>query len=194
MTTISFKDLLQEAKSVSHEALPLGDYDVEIETADAVTSSTGKPMIKVKARVINGPHERRPVLTQFVLSMENSTAVSIFFRNMRSFGLDEAFFASLGMVGDLTPVASALVGRRARWTLGHREWQGETRNEVTAIKPYTGAPGPQASVPTTGVPGPVAPTGGASPSSVPSSAPPVLPAPATSGDAPTPPAPPELPF
>lgn len=156
MTTIDFKQALQEAKGASMDALPIGDYDVEVAKSEATVSSNGKPMIKVSMKVVGGPYERRTVLNQFVMSQDNPVALSIFFRHMRAFGLDEQFFMSLGR-GSIEPVANALLGRRARLTLGHREWQGETRNEVKAVKPYTGAPtaGPAAGPVST--PGPVAP-------------------------------------
>lgn len=156
MSTIDFTRALQDAKGASFEALPVGDYDVEVAKSEAVTSSNGKPMIKVTMKVVSGPYEKRPIMNQFVMSVENPTALNIFFRHMRAFGLDDAFFASLGSTGSLEPVAHALLNRRARLTLGHREWQGETRNEVKAVKPYTGAPPVTPPPgPTTG-PGPVA--------------------------------------
>jgi len=176
LTTIDFTKAIQDAKGASFEALPQGDYDVEVAKTDAVTSQNGKPMIKTTMRVVSGPYERRPIINQFVFSGDNPTAVAIFFRHMKAFGLDEAFFASLGSVGSLEPVATALVGRRARLTIGHREWQGETRNEVKAVKPYTGAP---AMAPPPGPGGPVAPTAGPAP---------LPPRPAVAG--PTAPAPP----
>jgi hypothetical protein len=178
LTTIDFTKAIQDAKGASFEALPQGDYDVEVAKADAVTSQNGKPMIKTTMRVVSGPYERRPIINQFVFSGDNPTAVAIFFRHMKAFGLDEAFFAALGSVASLEPVATALVNRRARLTIGHREWQGETRNEVKAVKPYTGAP---TMAPPPGPGGPVAPTVG--PAALP-------PRPAVAG--PTAPAPPPV--
>lgn len=171
MTTIDFNRAVQDAKGASFEALPIGDYDVEVAKTEAVTSSNGKPMVKTTFKVVSGPYERRPIINQFVLSTDNPMAMAIFFRHMKAFGLTEDWFASLGQVASLEPVASALLGRRARLTLGHREWQGETRNEVKAVKPYTGAPA-QA--------GPAGPTTG------PLAGPPV------GGPAPLPPAPPAV--
>ena len=148
MVTIDFAKALQDAKGASFEALPIGDYDVEVAKAEAVTSQNGKPMIKTTMRVVSGPYEKRPIINQFVLSVENAQAVAIFFRHMKAFGLTEEWFASLGQQGSLGPVADALLGRRARLTIGHREWQGEMRNEVKAVKPYTGAPAMAPSGPT----------------------------------------------
>lgn len=138
MTTINFNQAIQDAKSVSFEALPIGDYDIRVIESTATTASSGKPMIKVKMEVITGPYAPRKVFNQFVLSLENPNAVSIFFRHMRAFGLDEQFFAALGPEGSLDPVAAALLGRQATVKLGHREWQGENRNNCEGFKPFTG--------------------------------------------------------
>lgn len=211
MTTFNFNELLENAKSASYEALPIGDYNIEITEANATTSQNGKPMIKVKMRVTAGPYEKRQLFNQFVLSIENPQALAIFFRHMAAFGLDQNFFAQLGQTQDLTPVAQALLGRHATVTLGHREWQGETRNDVTNIKPIQGgvpspnglpgnaAPMPQASVPApSAVPTP-APTVPTTPASAPAPqaqapaapapAPPAPPAPAAPQQAPAPQAP-----
>lgn len=150
MTTIDFSKALADAKSASFEAMPDGNYNIEVVKAEAVTASTGRPMIKCKMKVIDGPYQNRPVMTQFVLVIDNPNALAMFFRNMKGFGLDENFFAQLGS-GQLEPVAAALVSRRAQVTLGTRKWNGEDRNEVTGIKPYTGAPGTMTGTP--GVPG-----------------------------------------
>lgn len=176
MTTIDFSKALADAKTVSFEPLPNGDYDIEVTSCDAVTSGNGKPMLKAKMKVISGPHMNRPIINNFVLSLDNAVAVSIFFRQMKCFGLTDEYFAALGPNGSLEPVAAALVTRRARLTLGQREWAGEMRNEVKGVKPYTGAPvagqpnaGPVMAPPT----GPVAP-----PVPTPTSAPVPAPAPA----------------
>lgn len=167
MTTIDFGKAIQDAKGASFEPLPVGDYDVEVAKSEAVTSQNGKPMIKTTMRVVSGPYEKRPIINNFVLSLENPQATAIFFRHMKAFGLTEEWFASLGKVGSLEPVASALIGRRVRLSVAHREWNGEMRNEVKAVKPYTGAPpqvgpagpsGPLAGPPSGGpVAGPTAP-------------------------------------
>jgi hypothetical protein len=162
LTTIDFNKALADAKSASFEALPKGDYNIEVASADAVTAATGRPMIKCKMKVIDGPYQNRPVMTQFVLVIDNPNALSMFFRNMKNFGIDEAFFAQMGQMGSLEPVAAALVGRRAQVTLGIRPWNGEDRNEVTNIKKYTGAPGTATGPSAPGMPG-MPPMGGPDP-------------------------------
>ena len=175
MATFDFNKLLETAKSASFEALPDGDYDAECISADAVTSSTGKPMIKCKFEVIAGPHAKRKFFNQFVLSTDNEVALAMFFRHMKAFGMDENFFAAVGS-GGLSPVAQTMVGRRARFTLGHREWQGENRNEVKAVKPLAGGVS-VGGMPGAGVPGLPGLPGGL-PTSAPSPTPPVAAPPA----------------
>jgi hypothetical protein len=140
VTTINFNQAIQDAKSVSFEALPIGEYRIRIIESTATMSQTHKPMIKVKMEVTEGPYAPRKVFNQFTLSLENPNAVAIFFRQMKAFGLDEQFFASLGAQGSLDPVASALMGREAYVKLSHREWQGETRNNCEGFRPVVGAP------------------------------------------------------
>lgn len=159
-TVYNFKDLLAQAKTASFEALPIGNYDVEIHEATAVTSSTQKPMIKIKAKVFTGPHTKRTVMTQFTLSVDNAIALNIFFRNLRAFGLTDEWLTAIGGAQDLTPIAQALVGRKATFKLKQKTWQGELRNEVEGVFPLSGAPsappqmlpgsGPIAGVPTGG--------------------------------------------
>jgi hypothetical protein len=141
VTTIDFKRAIQDAKSASFEALPVGDYDVEVVESTAVRSSNGKPMVKVQLQVLSGPFQNRRIFNNFVFSADNAMAMSIFFRHMKCFGLTEDFFAGMGTNGSMEVVANELLRKRARVTLGIRQWQGEDRNEVNQIKPYTGAPG-----------------------------------------------------
>jgi hypothetical protein len=187
VATFDFNTLMETAKSASFEALPDGPYDAECISADAVTSTTGKPMIKCKFEVIAGPHAKRKFFNQFVLSTDNEVALAMFFRHMKAFGLDENFFKAVGS-GGLGPVAQTMVGRRARFDLGHREWNGENRNEVKSVKPITGG------VSTGGLPGaaaPVAPGLPGLPGLPTSSAPPVAAPPAPAVTQPTPPTPPQ---
>jgi hypothetical protein len=161
MTVLNFKALLQEAKTASFEALPKGDYPVTIIAADAITSSTGKPMIKVKAEVMAGHAAAgKKVFNNFVISEENPTALNFFFTHMAILGVPESFFMQ---VSDLTPVAAALVGRSAIFSLSQREFpvgSGQMRNQVDGVKPLAGVPGAvtaPATAPVGGIPTPQVP-------------------------------------
>lgn len=156
---------METAKNASFDPLPIGNYDAECISADAVTSSTGKPMIKCKFEVITGPHAKRKFFNQYVLSVENEVALAMFFRQMKAFGMDENFFAAVGAQG-LGPVAQTMLGKRATFELGIRKWQDEDRNEVKSTKPLAGGTMPgglpgSGAVLLPGLPGtPGLPTGG----------------------------------
>lgn len=146
-TVYDFNALLKEA--ATGNAWPIGDYDFEVVEALATkAANSGNPMIKVKFRCIVGPYAGKIVNNNFNLTPDNGVALNIFFRHMAALGLDSQFFAALGTTGDLTPVAQALLGRRARVTLSHREWpagSGMMTNQVAGVKPMDGLPagGPQ---------------------------------------------------
>ena len=180
MTETTWAELVNNSKN-QLEPVPPGDYDVRVLDASEDKSSTGKLMIRVKFEIITGPHAPRKIPTQFVLSDENPMALAIFFRHMQSMGLNADFFSQLPPpVGDSmlqagAMIASALLNRQCRVTLGIRAWQGVDRNEVKAVLPPLGgvpvAPGTVTGVATPG--GPVAPgaTSIPSPTSTPTSMP-----------------------
>ena len=172
--------------------LPDGQYAVVISDCTATKSANGKPMLKTKLRVTEGPQKDKPIWTQFTVSAESAMALRMFFLQMAAFGLDHNYFASNP---DMDSVARALINRPAIVTLGHRTWQGQDRNQVENISPPLAggpvAPGvvvgsPVASpVAATPVGGPPVPT--ATPA-VPPSQP--MPEPAPTTPPPAPPAPP----
>lgn len=150
------------------EVLPVGDYDVVVKTADATSSSGGKPMIKVKFSIESGPHAGRPLYNNFTISEENQNALLYFFSNMKSLGLESSFFAS---GPSLEQVAQNLVNKRARVSVAHRQWNNQTQPNITRINPPLGGqgagpisgpggpltPGPAAPAPVAPAPSPVAP-------------------------------------
>lgn len=129
MTEFNWTELLNRAKAVSFEAVPIDKYHISVHQADAVMSSTGKPMIKLKLNIEEGVHKGRKLLTQLVLSTDNETALAMFFMHLKAFGIGPDFLAKCPP-GSLAPIATALVGKHAIAKVGHQEWQGETRNSV----------------------------------------------------------------
>ncbi len=204
MTTYDFKKLLQDAKAGG--AWPLGDYDFEVAEANVKMSGngSGNEMIVTKLRCLVGPYAGKHINNNFVLTADNPNALSIFFRHMAAFGLDDNFFTQIGE-GNLAPAAQALKGRRVRITIGHRQWNGGTQNDVKAVNPLTdglsntlpgaavGSP-PPPPPPTATVPPP--PTSSSAPSPPPPPAtpspPPPLPAMTAPPAAPPPPPPPPV--
>lgn len=160
MTSISWNDLIKNSAG-SFDPLPSGDYDVVCVSAEAAQTQNGKAMVKAKFRVQGGPHDGRHIWNQFVISPENPNALSFFFQHMKVFGMDENFFAQLPPVNadlgandpSLQRIASTMLNRPARVTVNQRSWNGQMRNNITAIKAPLGPAGtvaPQAATP--GVP------------------------------------------
>lgn len=141
MSSIDWDALRQQAEDGTRP-IPEGTYDVEVESATATTSSTGKPMIKLTYRIIGGPHATRQLYTQQTLSAESAFSLAIFFRTMEAHGLGKDFFA---VQPPMERVAATMLGRRVRVDVGIRQFQGVNRNE---IKNITGL----------GTTGPIAPT------------------------------------
>ena len=178
MSEVDWAELQKSAATGG--AIAEGDYPMICIEAEATESSNGKPMIKTKWRITEGPMKDRKVSTQFVISAESAVALKIFFQHMASLGLTTDFFAT----GPKMPeVASALVNRVAVVTLGIRPWQGVDRNEFKNLRGYPeGSP-----LPPGAVTGPATRIGFGGPATAPPS--PI----ATTPTAPTPATPPTVP-
>jgi hypothetical protein len=171
MPSFDFAKLLQDAKSGN--AWPDDTYDFEVAQAAYITAGTGTPGVEVKLRCLLGTYANKTVKNTFYMSVDNPAALNIFFRHMRGFGLDDGFFNSLGDT-DLSPVAQALMGKRARVKLGHRDSpQYGTQNTIVSVDPMVGGSTPSNIAPPPQIaPPPVAPTNG-----VPTNVVPITPAP-----------------
>jgi len=179
MATLNWGDLIKEAGEVtSYEALPDGDYDLQIIEATATTSQSGKTMFKVTAEVQGGPHNKRRVWDNLVVSTDNSTALGIFFRKMAALGLGQEYFASNPTNAQ---IEQTLVGRKFRAKIGSRVWQGDKKNE---IKSYFGAQGATATATASAGSTPAAPAPPPAPAPTPAPAPASAPSPGSAPAAP----------
>jgi len=125
------KDLLAQASEAGgFEALPAGEYHVQVEEASAKTAKTGNLMIVAEFRVVAGPYKKRKLWNNFVFAASNPNALAMTFRQLAILGADNEF-----MQGDPTPdqIAQKIKGARATAKVSQREWKGETRNDVDRI-------------------------------------------------------------
>jgi len=172
MADIPWDELMDAAGGSDYAPIPQGDYDVKIVETEATKSSTDKPMWKITAQVLNGPHEGRKLWTQQTLSMDNPDALNVFFRQMAAAGLTGEFFKTKP---SNQQIADALMGRQFRAKVTIREWQGVNRNNIKQWNPMG-----RAGVPAGGAPPPPG-------AAMPSSAPPPPPPPGASAAPPPPP-------
>lgn len=132
MTGINFADLLNEAGADGGD-VPDGVYDAQVEQCEAKLASTGKPMVVARFKIISGPHANRVVVNNFVISQGNPNALRFFFQHMAVFGMSRDYFTSLGNNPDaLNIVASNMIGRQARLTLGTKDGR-QNVNKVEAV-------------------------------------------------------------
>jgi hypothetical protein len=158
VSELDWAALQKDAASV--KPIPDGDYNALIVEAEAVSSSNGKPMVKTKFRIVDGPQKDKKVSTQFVISAESAVALKIFFQHMAALGLNADFFAGNP---SMDAVARAMVNRGCQVTIGTRPWQGVDRNEIKNIRPFPeGTPTPPGMVTGGAVAGP-SPTSSPSP-------------------------------
>lgn len=144
-TSVSWGALKKTAEDAT-KPLPVDWYDMVVVKAEFKTASTGNLMIAAQLEVIAGPSKTRRVFTNFVLAVDNGFALSLFFRRMAAFGLDDAFFTTLEQYAPeqgMSIIAQSLVNRAARVKVGIRQWQGQDRNDCEEFAPLAQT-GPQA--------------------------------------------------
>lgn len=133
MSSLNWSDLIKEAgETNSYEPIPDGDYNFTVLEGVAKVTQSGKTMFSLKAQVEGGPHNKRLVWDNLVISPDNPTALGIFFRKMTAMGLNKDFF-------DRNPtnaqIEQALVGRKFRGQVGSRTYNGNKRNEIKNYYP-----------------------------------------------------------
>jgi pyruvate/2-oxoglutarate dehydrogenase complex dihydrolipoamide acyltransferase (E2) component len=177
--SLNWSDLIKEAGEAtnSFEPLPDGDYELKVIEAKATTSASGKVMFKTTNEVVSGPHAKRRVWDNLVISPENSKALGMFFMKMNALGLGKEFFNSNPTNAQ---IEQALFGRGFRGTLGTRTYNNNRSNEIKmyyALGAVAAASAPVAAAAPAPAPAPAAPVA-AAPAPAPAPAPAAAPAPA----------------
>lgn len=176
MSTLNWGDLIKEAgESATYEPLPDGDYDLSVLEATATQSQSGKTMFKIKAQVEGGPHNKRLIWDNLVISTGNATALGIFFQKMAALGFPKESFANNPTNAQ---IEQALTGRRFRAQVGSRVWQGNKQNEIKKYYAPQTTTAPVAAAAPAPAPAP-APAAAPAPAPAPAAAAPVAEAPAT---------------
>ena len=146
MSTINWAEAQKVAEEGGFTVLPHGEYDVHVSGAAGGKTSTAKDRVRVSFKVENGPHTGQLIVNDFVVTLDNANAMSIFFRHMTVLGLGSDYFTA-NPNAPIEVVADAIAAKRARCRvrLSTRTWQGQERNNVDALLPP--APGTAASAP-----------------------------------------------
>lgn len=117
MTTINWQEMMANSQKIG-EPVPEGDYPAVAEEASYGSSKGNEPQWRVTWKLVGGPHNNRRVLDQFTLSQKpdekGAQTRGFFFRDMKSLGLDDAFFATMP---DENFIAQRLTGLQAMLSL-----------------------------------------------------------------------------
>ena len=128
MNSVNWSDLVKEAgETASYEPLPDGDYELKVIESKATVSQSGKTMFKITTEVQSGPHAKRRVWDNLVISPGNNTALGMFFMKMGVLGLNKDYFGSNPTDAQ---IEAALLHRSFRGTLGTRTYNGNRSNEI----------------------------------------------------------------
>lgn len=112
---MNFGDILKKAKEGGgFDLLPDGIYVAKIIESEAKTSNNGKPQIKTRWEILSGPHAGfKGLWNNFTLTVDNETALRIFYSQLSALGVTAEFLDSLGNVDADTAfkhIANALNG------------------------------------------------------------------------------------
>lgn len=141
MATIDFNQILKDAADAGeYGPVPIGAYEAVVTEAAASISASGNHMIKFTAKIANGPHMNRTFNHWSTLLPTNAGMLARFLREMAAFGMDNAYFASLGSAPDLHPVVARMVGKRAKFKLKHEVKDTGTYAKVVSIEPASSFP------------------------------------------------------
>lgn len=163
MQQYDWNQLSEQAKNAKtgSDPVPANTYTVQVAACEAKLTSTQKPMLKVRGKIVGGPYDGKTAWHNMTLSADNDVAVSIFMRHLEAYGLDMTY---LSQGPSFDQIAAALVGRSASWILTLGSYQNKPKNDVQDVRPLTGAVPAAPAVATPGIPQvPAAPAAPVSP-------------------------------
>jgi hypothetical protein len=124
----------------SFEVLEAGVYVAKIIEYEYKDSSNGKPQIKTRWEVTQGPKAGfKGLWNYFTLTVDNPNAMAIFYRQMTALGITQDFMASLASVDPATAmkhIAGALLNRSAQIKVKvDTEWQNNKIERINPLPP-----------------------------------------------------------
>jgi hypothetical protein len=120
--TLNFAQMYKN--SAGDEAVPAGQYDVQVTKATHKMTTTGKPMLQLVAKTVGGPSAGKGLFDNMVITSDNEKAMYYFFKDLDAHGVGSDFFATNP---NLDQICAALVGTNAAWDVS-----------VQASGPYAG--------------------------------------------------------
>lgn len=144
METINWAALIEDS-SDAFDILPKAKYTMQVVSAEATMSSTGKTMFKTKLQVIAGPKTGSTVFNNITMTTDNKKALFMFFQNMAALGVSKEFLAQSPAPAPAA-VAAKMVGAIAEVEVDHRPYNGVDRENIKSMKALSGGASPAPSV------------------------------------------------
>jgi uncharacterized protein DUF669 len=132
MSGINWDDLKKTRDDVK-KLIPDGDQPMLCIESEAIhAKESGNPMLKLKLTIREGEFKGRNLFTNIVVAADNGWALDRLFKNLEAFGIGDE---QLALKPSMEQLAAMIKDRNVIATIGHKEWKGEDRNEITELKP-----------------------------------------------------------
>lgn len=99
-----------------------------VEAKPTKATSSGNPMIRLSAKVEGGPDEGKIAYVNLVFPFDNPRAMKMTLRRLNGLGISAELLKAENP--SIEQIAAKLIGRSSTGTVSHREWNGETQNDV----------------------------------------------------------------
>lgn len=140
--SMSFEDLMNQAGGAFEKVPPITGAEFYVKSAKGGMTSNKKFRVEATCAIIGGPHDKKTVWNQFVLSPENPNALRFFFQHMAVLGLGVDWWKPRPMNEQtMQQAADAIVGKRFVADVSIKSVQNEDRNQLDKIRPSVVAPG-----------------------------------------------------
>lgn len=135
MTNMDWAKLAQTADDAG-KPIDDGVYPVKISKCEAVSASTGAPMLKliVDIQGDQGDATGKKVWTQTTLTVDNGFALRRWFAFLEAFGITRDWLTATDATIDM--IAMALVGRYAQAKVFTEPYKNQPRNKIDEWMPY----------------------------------------------------------
>lgn len=131
MATQSWKELMEKAEKPQGggKLLPKALYRVQamkLKVSEGVAGKKDK--VSILWKILVGDQKDEQFWDNWTVSPESPVALGIFFENLEKLG---GSLDVLKMGGNLTAATKGIIGQVADANLDHREWNGNTVNNIT---------------------------------------------------------------
>ena len=136
--TLNFAQMY--TNSAGDEALPAGQYQVRVTGVTHKVTTTGKPMLQLRAAVVGGPNNGKGLFDNMVITADNDKAMYYFFKDLEAHGIGKDFFAANP---SLDGICAALKDTEATWDVSVQSSGAYAgRNEIKGKSKTSGAAAP----------------------------------------------------